>query len=89
MMPPRTSLFAEHEREERRTKIGGPLVGYKRAQKEVDARRTKKHDKSYFSVLCAEAELEYVARDLRTTSLRQKSVIRGRLKPPASWAAAE
>jgi hypothetical protein len=27
MMKPRISLFAEHEREDRRTKIGDPLVG--------------------------------------------------------------
>lgn len=26
-MKPRISLFAEHEREDRRTKIGAPLVG--------------------------------------------------------------
>jgi hypothetical protein len=28
MMKPRISLFAEHEREDRRTKIGDPLVGF-------------------------------------------------------------
>ena len=27
MMKPRSSLFAEHEREDRRTKLGDPLVG--------------------------------------------------------------
>ncbi|KQV49119.1 hypothetical protein ASE26_24135 [Duganella sp. Root198D2] len=27
MMKPRISLFAEHEREDRRSKIGDPLVG--------------------------------------------------------------
>jgi len=36
MMKPRISLFAEHEREDRRSKIGDPLVGL---TKHVDSRR--------------------------------------------------
>jgi hypothetical protein len=37
MMKPRISLFAEHEREDRRTKIGDPLVGLTKHVDYMDA----------------------------------------------------